>query len=112
MDSRRITCEGESARSGEAIDRVRCCRQIVGTVRVVDAEIVFRMLVIILRAHSIVDSLRFARQVEVALDDLRGAAADTFGGAAAVEHPIVLRRSPLLGGPLCVEAAARVLIWP
>ena len=54
-------------------------------VQMVDAEIVLRMLVVIMRANSIVASFRFPRQGEVALANLEGAATDAFARAVAVE---------------------------
>jgi len=71
--------------AGGSIDRAGWRRQIIGVVEAADAEIMFRMLIVILWANSIVASFCFPRQGEVALGNLEGAAADAFGRAVAVE---------------------------
>ena len=57
--------------------------------RVIDAKIVLRVLIEILGGNSIVIRCRFARQGEVALEYLVGAAADLDVGPVAVECLIV-----------------------
>ena len=73
---------------------------------------VLRVLIEILGCNSIVIRCRFARQGEVALEYLVGAAADLDVGPVAVECLIVLRDALLLfKRPICVKAIARPLIW-
>src|SRR5216683_7567987 len=79
--------------------------------RVIDAKIVLRVLIEILGGNSIAARCRFACQGEVALEYLRGAAADLDVGPVAVECLIFLRDSRLLSKrAICVKAAARPLI--
>ena len=79
--------------------------------RVIDVKIVLRVLIEILGGNSIVIRCRFARQGEVALEYLVGAAADLGVGPVAVECLIVLRDSRLgVKRAISVEAAARPLI--
>ena len=79
--------------------------------RVINAKIVLRVLIEILGGNSIVIRCRFARQGEVALEYLVGAAADLDVGPFAVESLIVLRVSRLrVKRAICVKATARPLI--
>src|SRR6266851_3844230 len=79
--------------------------------RVIDAKIVLCVLIEILGGNSIVARCRFARQCEVALEYLVGAAADLDVGSVAVECLIVLRDSRLrVKRAIWVKAAARPLI--
>jgi len=72
---------------------------------------VLRVLIEILGGNSIVIRCRFARQGEVALEYLLGAAADLGVGLVAVECLIVLRVSRLLvKRAIWVKATARPLI--
>jgi hypothetical protein len=72
---------------------------------------VIRVLVIILGGYSIVTSRRFLRKREVTLVYLRGASSDALTRGMTVEDLIVLWPARLLvGWPVCVEAAPRLLI--
>ena len=56
----------------------------------VDAEIVLRMLVVILGGNTIVTSRRFLCEREVTLVYLGGGSSDALTRATTVERPIVL----------------------
>ena len=69
------------------------------------------MLVEILGGNSIAARCRLARQGEVALENLVGAASDLNVGPVAVEYLTVSRRSQLLiKRAICVKATTRPLI--
>lgn len=80
-------------------------------VGVVDAEIVLRVLVIILGGNSIVAPLCLTCQGRIAFEYLRGRSANSNVGAVAVEYLIALRVPRPLGWTVSVETAARPLIW-
>ena len=66
-------------------------------VRTRDAEIVLGVLVKILRGNRIAANRGLARETDIALKNLVGAAANSHIGAAAVEGLVALRCSLLLG---------------
>jgi hypothetical protein len=96
---------------GVSVTRVRCACQVATATFVVDAEIVLRVLVVVLGGDPIVTSRRFLRQREITLVNLGGASSDTFARAMSAERLIVLlplRR--LMGWPVWIKATARSLI--
>jgi hypothetical protein len=96
---------------GVSVNRVRCARQISTPTFVVDAEIVLRVLVVILGGDPIITSRRFLCQREVALIDLEGASSETLARAMSAERLIVLLPSRLLmGWPVWIKATARSLL--
>jgi hypothetical protein len=85
---------------------------IASTARVIDTKIVLCVLVEIFGGNTIAARRRFARQGDIALEYLVGAAADFDVGAVAVECLIVLRAPRLLfKRAICVKATARPLTW-
>jgi hypothetical protein len=79
--------------------------------RVVDAKIMFRVLVEILGGNSIVARRRFACQGDIALEYLMALPADLDVGAVALECLIGLRNSRLLSKrAVCVDAIADLVL--
>jgi hypothetical protein len=64
--------------------------------RVVDAEIVFRVLVQIFGGNPVIRGRGLARQRHVTLENLMRGAADSYVGTAAIKELIALLRSLLL----------------
>jgi hypothetical protein len=96
---------------GVSVNRVRCARQVATVTFVVDAEIVLRVLVVILGGDPIITSRRFLRQREVTLVHLEGASSETLARAMSAERLIVLLPSRrLMGWPVWIKATARSLI--
>jgi hypothetical protein len=83
----------------------RCPLLVALAAGAVDAKIVLRVLAEIFGSNSIVGDCGFAREGDVALEYLMGAAADLDVGAVAVECLIVLRTSRrLLEWPVAIIA--------
>jgi hypothetical protein len=103
---------GHEARvGGVSINLVGCARRVAATVLFVDAEIVLRVLVIILGGDPIVSSRCFLRQREVTLVYLGGASSDTLARAMSVESLNLLWSSRrLVRWPVSAKATARPLI--
>ena len=73
-----------------------------------DAEIVFRVLIEILRRNPVAARLRFASQRDIALKDLIGVAANFDAGAVTVEslHPVRQTRPIVVGSTTTTTTAA------
>jgi hypothetical protein len=69
---------------GASVNPGRCARRIATTVFTVDAKIMLRVLVVILRSDPIVTSRRFLRQRNVTLVYLGGSSLDTLPGTMSV----------------------------
>ncbi len=101
----------DGSMGGVSVNRVRCARQIATATFVVDAEIVLRVLVVILGGDPIITSRRFLCQREVTLVNLGGASSETLARAMSAERLIVLLPSRLLmGWPVWIKATARSLL--
>lgn len=103
---------GHDARVRDAsVNLVRCARRVAATILVVDAEIMLRMLVVILSDDPIITSRRFLSQREVTLVYLVGASSDALARAMGAEILILLWPARgLVSWPIGVRATARPLI--
>jgi hypothetical protein len=108
---RRFIRFGHEARvEGASVNLVGCARRVAATHLVVDAEIVLRVLVVVLGSDLIVTSRRFLSEREVTLVYLEGASPGTLAGTTSVERLVALWPSLLLGWPVWIKATARPLI--
>jgi hypothetical protein len=108
---RSFTRFGHEARVGGAsVNLVGCVGRVATTHLVVDAEIVLRVLVVVLGSDPIVTSRRFLSERKVTLIYLEGASPGTLAGTTSVERLVALWPSLRLGWPVWIKAAARPLI--
>jgi hypothetical protein len=100
----------EAGVGGTLVNLVGCGRRVAATHLVVDAEIVLRVLVVVLGGDPIVTSCRFLGERKVTLVYLEGASPGALAGTTSVERLVALWPSLLLGWPVWIKATARPMI--